>query len=218
MLSVDLMNNTYMKKLLFKYAMIFLIVGGINWLLVGLFDLNLVTSVFGDGVISTIIYIIVGLSAIAIMFDRNTYLPFLGPMVAPCSVLQNRVPPGATREVNVVVKPYSKVLYWASEPSTANLEKINSWKQAYLNYDNAGVVTSDANGKAILKIREPQAYRVPIRGNLKPHVHFRVCGDAGWMDRIQTIFLDSDKIEGFENCDLNKKLKKSNPDSSANLF
>lgn len=46
-------------------AMALLIIGGINWGLVGLFDVNLVASLFGEqSLISRIVYLAVGLSAI----------------------------------------------------------------------------------------------------------------------------------------------------------
>ena len=44
---------------------ILLAIGGINWLLIGIFGFNLVDAIFGIGsVLSTIIYILVGLSAL----------------------------------------------------------------------------------------------------------------------------------------------------------
>lgn len=46
-------------------AMILLIVGGLNWGLVGLLDLDLVAALFGPGsMISRVVYILVGLAAI----------------------------------------------------------------------------------------------------------------------------------------------------------
>ena len=46
-------------------AWILLVIGGLHWLLIGLFAFNLVTAIsFGVGIISSIIYILVGLSAI----------------------------------------------------------------------------------------------------------------------------------------------------------
>jgi uncharacterized protein len=46
-------------------ALILLIVGGLNWLLVGLFSFNLVTTVFGAiPILVTIVYTLVGLAAI----------------------------------------------------------------------------------------------------------------------------------------------------------
>lgn len=216
---VGVWSETYIKKLLFKIAICLLIIGGINWLVFGLFEVNIVSSIFGKNIITTIIYILVGISALAIMFDRDTYLPFLGPIVAPCSVLENREPPGATVEVKVIVEPNVKILYWAAEPASKKLEKINSWKQAYLNYENAGVTTSDGEGVAILKVREPQSYKVPFMGKLEPHIHYRVCGEAGWMSSIKSVFLNKNEVEGFESKKLNKNLKIMNlADTSASIF
>ena len=182
-------SKTYVKKLLFKLAIIFLIVGGLNCLIIGFCNIHPLDN-FGK--MSGIIYIFIGIAALAIMFDRDTYLPFLGPTVVPCSVLENREPPGATREIKVIVEPNVKIIYWAADSS--NMDKINSWKQAYKDYKNAGVTTSNGEGLAVFKIRDPQSYTVPIMGELKPHVHYRVCGEDGWMGRINTAFL---KVEGF---------------------
>ena len=44
---------------------VLLIVGGLNWLLVGAFDFDLVAAIFGDMTpLSRIVYVLVGLSAI----------------------------------------------------------------------------------------------------------------------------------------------------------
>lgn len=187
----------YYSKKAFKIAMILLIIGGLNWLLVGLFRVDLVQTLFGKGKFARTIYILVGLSALAIMFNRDTYLPFLGETVLPCSMLPEKTPPGATTEVRVSVPPRSKVLYWAAEPATEHLKQINTWQQAYLKYENAGVVVADDSGVAILKVRKPQPYTVPFRGRLEPHVHFRICGDNGMLGRIKTVFLDDQRVEGF---------------------
>jgi hypothetical protein len=46
-------------------ALVLLIVGGLNWLLVGLFDFDLVATLFGDmTMLSRIVYALVGLSAL----------------------------------------------------------------------------------------------------------------------------------------------------------
>jgi uncharacterized membrane protein YuzA (DUF378 family) len=215
----DSMDQTYIRKLLFKLAMVFLIVGGLNWLLVGIFKFDLVQSIFGNGTMALLIYVLVGISAIAIMFDRDTYLPFLGPMVAPCSVLEDHYPSGATKNMKIIVTPHTKVLYWAAEPANDKLESLQSWKGAYLNYDNAGVTTSNADGVAILKIRDPQSYKVPFKGRLEPHVHYRVCGEAGWMGRIQTMFVPPNGPEGFEDKKTDKNYKIMNlADSAASIY
>lgn len=45
------------------------VIGGVNWGLVGLFDLNLVDEIFGtNSALSRIIYIAVGLSAVYLLY------------------------------------------------------------------------------------------------------------------------------------------------------
>lgn len=54
-----------MKSTLDWIALILLIVGGLNWGLVGVFDWNLVSAIFGSiGWLMNLIYILVGLSAL----------------------------------------------------------------------------------------------------------------------------------------------------------
>jgi aconitase B len=97
---------------------------------------------------------------------------------------------------------------------------VNTWKQAYLDYQNAGVATSNGEGVAVLKIREPQSYRVPFKGELAPHVHYRVCGEAGWMGRIKTVAVkQAAAVEGFETNKTDKNYKIINlADTSASLY
>lgn len=46
-------------------ALVLLVVGGLNWALVGLFNFDLVAAVFGDmSVVSRIVYVVVGLAAV----------------------------------------------------------------------------------------------------------------------------------------------------------
>lgn len=57
---------------LYWIALILVVIGGINWLLVGLFDFNLVTAIFGDSILTTIIYVLVGLAAIYLIIISAT--------------------------------------------------------------------------------------------------------------------------------------------------
>lgn len=53
-------------------ALLLVIVGGVNWLLVGLAKIDLVAAVTGDSfgetnVLSSVVYIVVGLAAVALL-------------------------------------------------------------------------------------------------------------------------------------------------------
>lgn len=57
-------------------ALILIIIGAINWGLIGLFNFNLVDAIFGSmSLISRIIYTLVGVSGLwgfKLIFDRNS--------------------------------------------------------------------------------------------------------------------------------------------------
>ena len=51
-------------------TMILLVVGGLNWLFVGLFGFDLVASIFGAGsMLAKIVYVLVGLSAVYVLLS-----------------------------------------------------------------------------------------------------------------------------------------------------
>jgi uncharacterized membrane protein YuzA (DUF378 family) len=43
------------------------VVGALNWLLVGLFEWNLVTEIFGTGTVTDVIYVIVGVAGLMML-------------------------------------------------------------------------------------------------------------------------------------------------------
>ena len=57
-----------------KIALVFTIIGAVNWGLIGLLDFNLVTMIFGEGTLLTrIVYTVVGITGlinIGILFNH----------------------------------------------------------------------------------------------------------------------------------------------------
>lgn len=184
-----------MKKI-FMFSMVLLIVGALNWLIIGVAGVNVLEGLVGR-TLARILYVLVGLAALLIAFNRDTYLPFLGETVMPCSIIPEQIPKGADTSLTVNVTPGSTVLYWAAEPETEGLKKIGDWRKAYLKFMNAGVVKANAQGEAVLLARAPQPYTVPWKGRLEPHIHFRVCGGDGMLGRIKTVFVADGRVEGF---------------------
>lgn len=54
-------------------AFVLVIVGALNWGLVGLFNFNLVTTLLGEGMLTNLIYDLVGLAALVML-----YFTFMG--------------------------------------------------------------------------------------------------------------------------------------------
>jgi uncharacterized membrane protein YuzA (DUF378 family) len=185
-----------LQKIAFKIAMVLVIVGSFVWLFVGVTTWNPLEVYLGKGV-ARVIYLLVGLSAAYIAFNRDTYLPFLGETVMPCGAIADKTPPGATKELRVQVPPGSKVLFWAAEPGMEDLKQIKDWQHAYTKFENAGVTTAGEDGIAVLKVRSPQPYTVPFKGRLEPHVHFRICSSSGMLSRVKTVYVQDEHVEGF---------------------
>ncbi|AHB42744.1 hypothetical protein RAAC3_TM7C00001G0907 [Candidatus Saccharibacteria bacterium RAAC3_TM7_1] len=57
-------------KAVYTVALLLVIIGGLNWGLVGFFDYNLVDSLFGaDSVGARVVYAVVGLAALWVLID-----------------------------------------------------------------------------------------------------------------------------------------------------
>lgn len=189
---------SFLQHKLHALAILLLVIGGVNAGLLALTGTDPVRSLFGTkSLVTNGLFLAIGLAALSIAFFRDSYLPFLGSTVIPCDVLQPHVPEGANTEVRVHVKAGDKVLYWASEPANDDLAHVKDWKQAYLGFRNAGVAVSDSDGQATLRVRKPQGYTVPLKGELAPHVHYRICDGSHMLGTVQTVRLDG--TEQFAN-------------------
>jgi uncharacterized membrane protein YuzA (DUF378 family) len=182
------MGSNVMSVKIKMLATVLVLVGGLNWGLTAL-NFNLVEKlaqlVKYDG-LSNIVYLLVGVSALYLTFDRNVYLPFLGKTVFPSGLLQESVPSGADTKANVHTTPDSVVVYWASEPSN---EVVGDPYSAYEGYKNAGVTMSDSQGVAMLSVRSPSAYKVGREKQLSRHIHYRTYLSKGMLGEVQTVYI-----------------------------
>ena len=44
-----------------------IVIGALNWLMIGLFDTNVVAEIFGTGTASDVVYVIVGIAGLAML-------------------------------------------------------------------------------------------------------------------------------------------------------
>jgi len=65
------MNKKF--NILDSIALALVIIGGLNWGLVGVLNFDLVTWIFGITIISNIVYILVGLSAIYMVINLSKF-------------------------------------------------------------------------------------------------------------------------------------------------
>lgn len=138
-----------------------------------------------------VVCIYVVLAAVWLMFQRDTYLPFLGSAVLPSSVLvDDRVPEGANTELSLALNVADgiKVIYWGAEPSTSVIE--NPW-DAYEKYTNVGVATVH-KGAVVIKFKCPAEYKVAMGAKkLKRHIHYRLCcTKQAMMGPVETVYVN----------------------------
>mgnify|MGYP000214837883 FL=1 len=122
------------------------------------------------------------------MFNRTTWLPFLGPCAFPTKgLVPNKVNSIGTKKIIVNVKPNTRVAYWASLPIANN--NTPDVEDAYANFSNSGVVTSYNNGVAVLPIAPGSSYIVPFNKQIPKHVHYRELDlEYGMMGELKTIY------------------------------
>lgn len=179
-------------------VMLLVIIGGVNWLVVGATGTDYIKFLIGRRY-AHYLYIVVGVAALILAFKRDVYLPFLGQAIIPPGALSLKTPQGANDTVTIKTRPGAKVIYWASEPNPhADSKVIPPWQDAYGDFENAGVVQADDQGVTLLRIRgPPQPYTVPMKGRIESHVHFRIDEGNGMFGPVQIKYLASGKVEGF---------------------
>ena len=187
----------FLRKKVYMIVIFLILVGSVNWFSIAVTGQDLVRLVLPPR-FAKYVYGIIGLAGIALLFNRDIYLPFLGETLVPGAALEQRVPQNANDQVTITTQPGAKVLYWAAEPDPTQGKELATWDVAYGGYENSGVAVADETGKAILRFRgPPQPYKVPMRSRLEPHVHFRVTDAHGFMGRVQSLFLADGAVEGM---------------------
>lgn len=174
-------------------AVFFLIIGGLNWGLTA-FDYNIVDKInrmLSDRFktrlrLDKFVYTVIGLCALGLLFDRTTWLPFLGESVLPGTLVPLKAHSGDTR-VKVNVTPGAKVAYWSALPGDDS--KIGV-RDAYAKFENSGVVVADGEGVATLSFNKGTDYVVPSGKQITSHVHYREFTDEyGMMGPIGTVYV-----------------------------
>ena len=169
------------------------IIGAINWgactLGFNLVDIlsNGINNIFHTNIpISKIIYLTVALAGIWLATKRDTWLPFLGKTVFPESLVPQILPAKPDQTITIKTEPNVKVAYWAA----LNKGETTDVHLAYGNYENSGVVMSDADGNAELPIMTGSGYTLPSGEVLPRHVHYRIVNSTkypGMMSKINTV-------------------------------
>ena len=131
--------------------------------------------------------------ALFYLFNRDFFLPFLGPAVIPIM----KIPLHNEKMINVKLRglpPNTNIIYWASGKSeTEYADPLN----AYKNYSNSGIEKTDNMGNVSVNIVCPAPYYVNkfgIKRKLIPrHMHYRyeLPQYEGLYSRVYTTYIDT---------------------------
>jgi len=185
----------YVKSLVRMVLTAFVILGSLNY---GLSVLNYNLIEMGNDKIdqffnrktcfNVIVYSIIAISGLILMFQTTTWLPFLGPCAFPTKgLIPNKVNFIGSKIIKVNVKPNTRVAYWASLPVSD--KEVPDVEDAYSDFSNSGVVTSDSKGVAELVIKPGSSYIVPSGKEIPKHVHYRELDNRlGMMGDLKTAY------------------------------
>ena len=185
----------YKEKANDKIVRCIIVIGGLLHGLNALLNTNVLVHIFGN-ILTRLIFVGIAIVTSLVACERDYYLPFLGDCVFPSGLLAPHVTPnGGDTIVNANVPANTKVIYWAAEPCYEDCDiPVMAW-DAYKNYTNSGVATSDNMGCVKFMVRGPQAYDVPYKENtLTPHVHYRYLKHNGMFSKIYTVKVDEKPI------------------------
>lgn len=188
------MSKKNLEIQIYLICVILLIVGGLNWGLIGTFNLNIVKLInqytFNSPIFENIVYITVGLATIYLSTKKSFYLPFLGKTILPPSILKKmNNSMKANNSITVDAPNAESVIYWAADPLDA--KQIDGSKyafEAYNKYANSGVAEV-VSGKAVLNVNCPQKYwvsKMGIKKTLPKHLHYRLVYPSGWVSEVNT--------------------------------
>ena len=140
--------------------------------------------------VNYVIMFIISLCLMNILFDRNTYLPFLGDTILPHSLfkpLNNSLTKYDKTDfkkisINIEAPNGVNVIWWAANPSN----EINKVEKAYGDYMNSGV-SEIKDGVANIQFYYPQKYYLDNTRMLNNHLHYRISYNNGFVSEIHTI-------------------------------
>uniref|UniRef100_A0A6C0E0W0 Uncharacterized protein n=1 Tax=viral metagenome TaxID=1070528 RepID=A0A6C0E0W0_9ZZZZ len=169
------------------FSRFFVVIGSLIYFLVTIFD--------NKNIMSKLFAVVVGISSLMLIFDRDYYLPFLGKTIFPPAKSDMSLQIQKKIKVKVSDLPANvKVVYWAAIEAIDSKAYTN-YMDAYSNYTNAGEMFTDANGDVVLSIDCPSEYYVQkfgiINKKLDKHVHYRyeLPGKKGLFSKVYTQYV-----------------------------
>ena len=173
-----------------------LVLGAVNYLFVSFLNKNMFAMITQNTTFIRGISLLIGLCGLYYLFNRDYYLPFLGPAVIPTPTFgeKEKLSGNLTSVKLYNLPPNTNVIFWAAKSSEMTIETS---LEAYSgNSANSGIVKTNDKGEAIISINCPAPYKITqlgfVKSTLKSHVHYRyeIPEYKGIYSRVMTKFID----------------------------
>jgi hypothetical protein len=174
---------------LFIFAKLLLALAALSYSLTYLLKVDPISYITTNKNILFALNILIIYSVTLHIFNRDYYLPFLGPAVIP---IKEGDTIGKLIDVTLQgLKPNAKVLYWGSSESDKTFDNP---LEAYKGYGNSGLAKTNNKGKVTLKVNCPSDYYVSKFGmnkKLSRHIHYRVESEfPGLFSSVKTKYIN----------------------------
>lgn len=63
-------HNFHNEGTIGRVAFTLVIIGALSWGIIGIFDYNVISSIFGEGILTRVIYHLIGISALFVTFRK----------------------------------------------------------------------------------------------------------------------------------------------------
>ena len=150
-----------------------IIIGSLNYLTSSVVNINIFKKITENHYILRFVGVTIGLAGLYFAFNRDFYLPFLGPTVIPVTLAAKKVD-NLTNVQLTNLPPNTKVIYWAT---ISTKDTIGDPITAYKDYTNSGMSISSSNGDLTVQIECPSKYNVSkfkvFTKTLPKHIHYR---------------------------------------------
>lgn len=151
-------------------ARLLLVIGGLNYFFIASINVNIFQYI-NNKFILQLVFLLIGLSALWFVFNRDYYLPFLGPSVIPIGSNKKFEKTTQIQLTNLPIN--TTVMVWGAQE---NIQTYDNPYDAYGDYSNTIITKSDDTGKVTVSLPCPAEYYVNKFGfnkKIKRHIHYR---------------------------------------------
>jgi uncharacterized membrane protein YuzA (DUF378 family) len=176
-------NSLYLERKKYFLLIIIVLVGSVNYGITGITNINLINKLeIIHSFLPTMIYLLIGLSAIFLISSKKTFLPYIGDSTHPCDKIKDHIPNNYTDEYKLKVPPNVLVIYWGNDIDNLELKNDLEIWNSFKNYSNTGAIRANEYGNVILKLKQ-------IKNRKKKYIYYKYFDNVGFLSSLKKIYV-----------------------------